>query len=236
MARRPNANESDATRDRLLEVTVDLLNESGDHALRLADVARRSGVAVSTIYAHFRDRTDLVAAARLVQFRAHAAESIARAEQALDPALSREDFMEAAQWPTLRSPGDPDAMARRWDRLEAIADSRHLPELAARLGQLQAGLSDRVTAVIRRSQDLGLVDPELDPEAVAMLSQVLRLGLALWDVSGEARPDLAAWEDVIDRVYAAVLPPAEHGDGSATAPGAALSDPDRPQDAAQTRS
>lgn len=214
MPRRPSAQVSDATRDRLLQVTVELLDEGGDHSLRLADVARRSGVAVSTIYAHFRDRTDLVAAARLVQFRARARESIEQAEAALDPGLSREDFVAAAQWPSLRSPDDPGATERRWDRLEAIADSRHLPELAARLTELQAGMSERVTAVIRRSQDLGLVDPELDAAAVAMFSQVVRLGLALWDVSGDARPDPAAWAAVIDRVYDAVLPPSATVDGA----------------------
>ncbi|CAN5579442.1 hypothetical protein BH10ACT3_BH10ACT3_01740 [soil metagenome] len=196
--------DAEATRDRLIDVTIELLEQRGNHALRLADIAREAGVAVSTIYAHFRDRTDLVAAARLTQFKAHANEAIARVEMALDPSLTREDFITVAIWPTLLAPDEPDGKARRWDRLEAIADSRHLPELSRQLQEMQEGLSEQVIALIRRSQELELLDPTLDATALAMLTQVIRLGLALWDISGTAQPELEAWNEVVERVYASV--------------------------------
>ncbi len=197
--------ESDSTRERLVDVTIQLLDERGNHALRLADVAREAGVAVSTIYAHFRDRTDLVAAARLVQFKAHADVALEMVDEALSAVNSRDDLASAAFWPSLRSPDDEASRSRRWDRIEAIADARHIPELYAQLEAMQSTLTGRATDLTRRGQELGMVDPEIDPAAVALLTQVLRLGLALWDLSGDARPSLEAWTDLLDRIGSVVL-------------------------------
>ncbi|MDQ2677167.1 MAG: TetR/AcrR family transcriptional regulator [Actinomycetota bacterium] len=197
--------ESDSTRERLIEVTIQLLDQRGNHALRLADVAREAGVAVSTIYAHFRDRTDLVAAARLVQFKAHADVALEMVETALVSINTSDDLAAAAFWPSLRSPDDEQSRSRRWDRIEAIADARHIPELSAQLEEMQTTLTARATELARRGQELGMVDPEVDPAALALLTQVLRLGLALWDLSGDARPSLEAWTDLLDRIGHIVL-------------------------------
>ncbi len=198
--------DSEATRDRLIDVTIQLLDARGNHALRLADVARESGVAVSTIYAHFRDRTDLVAAARLVQFRSHSEGAIDRLADSIEPSLTSTGFVESAVWPSLLDPDDPEARTRRWDRIEAIADSRHIPELASQLQDLQSALNKQVVELVRRGQDLGVVDPSIDASALAMLSQVLRLGLALWDISGDTRPETEAWARTVNHVFASILP------------------------------
>ena len=198
--------DSEATRDRLIDVTIQLLEARGNHALRLADVARESGVAVSTIYAHFRDRTDLVAAARLVQFRSHSEGAIDRLADSIEPSLTSTGFVESAVWPSLLDPDDPEARTRRWDRIEAIADSRHIPELASQLQDLQSALNKQVVELVRRGQDLGVVDPSIDASALAMLSQVLRLGLALWDISGDTRPETEAWARTVNHVFASILP------------------------------
>lgn len=197
--------EQELTKDRLVEVTMELLARDGNHALRLAEVAAEAGVAVSTIYAHFRDRTDLVATARLRQFRAHAHESIAAVDVALNEGGEPETFTAAAMWPSLLDPEDPAATLRRWDRIEAIADSRHIPELATQLESMQSDLNERVTALVEHAQQLGIVDSSLDAAAIAMLSQVLRLGLALWDISGEQRPDAESWSKVMTTIFEALL-------------------------------
>ena len=205
-SRSDRPDDSEATRDRLIDVTIQLLDERGNHALRLADVARESGVAVSTIYAHFRDRTDLVAAARLVQFRSHSEGAIDRLADSIEPSLTSTGFVESALWPSLLDPDDPEARTRRWDRIEAIADSRHIPELASQLQDLQSALNKQVVELVRRGQDLGVVDPSIDASALAMLSQVLRLGLALWDISGDTRPETEAWARTVNHVFASILP------------------------------
>lgn len=200
---------AEATRTRLINATIERLNNGGNHALRVADVAKDTGVAVSTIYAHFRDRTDLVAAARLAQFRAHAEEAL----RAVDELLDRPDGSDGATlasvalWPTLRDPDDPAGRLRRWDRIEAIADSRHMPALAEQLEDLQSTLSHHATDLVMRAQEARFLDPELDPAAVAMLTQVLRLGLVLWDLSPGARPTPENWARLIERIVQVGLAP-----------------------------
>ena len=199
--------DSAATRERLVDATIELLAQRGNHALRLADVAKETGVAVSTIYAHFRDRTDLVAAARLKQFRAHASEALKTVDLGLLSDGSWDGFVDVVFWPSLRSPDDAEGRVRRWDRIEAMADSRHIPALAEQLTALQSELSLSAADLARRAQDKGWVDEELDPLAISLLTQVLRLGLALWDISGEARPTEEAWSQVMHRVLGALAPP-----------------------------
>lgn len=205
--RQPDAPDvdRDATRERLVDATIVLLNHGGNHSLRLADVARETGVAVSTIYAHFRDRTDLVAAARLKQFKAHADEALRTVDESMSNPLDMSGLPDAVVWPTLRAPDDETARVRRWDRVEAIADARHIPDLHRQLEALQSELTRRASDLVRRAQELDLVDPEIDPAALALFTQVLRLGLTLWDLSGDARPDDAAWGALLDRIGAALL-------------------------------
>lgn len=204
--------EAEATRARLIDVTIELLNGNGNHALRLADVARETGVAVSTIYAHFRDRTDLVAAARLQQFKSHADDALRSVDDHIDHADDLDGLVRAALWPSLRSPEDEDARVRRWDRIEAIADARHIPELAAQLEELQSTLTRRAADITERAQRAGLVDPSLDAAAIGLLTQVLRLGLTLWDLSGDAKPSPEAWGRLLDRIGSALLVERRAGD------------------------
>jgi AcrR family transcriptional regulator len=198
--------EQEATRERLIDATIELLAARGNHALRLADVAKETGVAVSTIYAHFRDRTDLVAAARLKQFKAHADEALRTVELGLEAIGDRSEFAGLVFWPSLRSPTEEEGRNRRWDRIEAMADSRHIPELADQLTQLQSALSLSATELSRRAQEQGWIDPQLDPVALSLFTQVLRLGLALWDISGDAQPSEEAWSELMGRLLDALRP------------------------------
>ena len=52
-----------ASRQRILATTLDLLVETGLGGLTVDEVARRSGVAKTTIYRHWSNRTDLIIAA-----------------------------------------------------------------------------------------------------------------------------------------------------------------------------
>ena len=51
--------KGDETRDRLMLAAAESLNQSGYHSLRVADVCERVGVASSTFYLYFKNRTDI---------------------------------------------------------------------------------------------------------------------------------------------------------------------------------
>jgi len=51
--------KGDETRDRLMLAAAETLNHGGYHSLRVADVCDRVGVASSTFYLYFKNRTDI---------------------------------------------------------------------------------------------------------------------------------------------------------------------------------
>ncbi|PXY34594.1 TetR/AcrR family transcriptional regulator [Prauserella endophytica] len=57
------ATGSQRTRERLVTAAKELLREIGPARLRVQDVARRAGLTTGALYAHFRDKQDLMAAA-----------------------------------------------------------------------------------------------------------------------------------------------------------------------------
>jgi len=51
------------TRTRILEATVQTLEESGGHGVRMGDIAKETGISRQAVYLHFASRTDLLVAA-----------------------------------------------------------------------------------------------------------------------------------------------------------------------------
>ncbi|WP_040838723.1 TetR/AcrR family transcriptional regulator [Nocardia brevicatena] len=77
----PKQDRSRATRQRLLEATIDCLAEMGWSAATVAVVAERAGVSRGAAQHHFPTREDLITAALTYMFDT-------RTEQALDPAVT----------------------------------------------------------------------------------------------------------------------------------------------------
>ena len=57
------SSEDSKTRTRILEVTVQMLEEHRGHGVRMADIAKRAGVSRQAVYLHFASRTELLGAA-----------------------------------------------------------------------------------------------------------------------------------------------------------------------------
>ena len=55
--------KSDQTRNRILETTVRILEESGGSGVRMGDIAKATGISRQAVYLHFASRTDLLVAA-----------------------------------------------------------------------------------------------------------------------------------------------------------------------------
>ena len=196
-------------RQRLLDVTRTMLEEKGEQALRVVEVADAAGVSMGTIYSYFENRRALVAAVRLEQYRSWVVESlddISGAVDALDTGGGPGAAVGAlSQFVIL--PTDPVARAHREVRVDAIAASHHEPELAASLQELHHDLDARARALVARVQEMGVVDPSLDSAAVALLLQAVPLGLALADLDPEHAPSPESWIALMTKVAGALLAP-----------------------------
>jgi AcrR family transcriptional regulator len=151
---RPKAEEATDQRVRrskevVLRHTSDLLVEKGLSGVSVDEVARRSGVAKTTIYRHWRTRSDLVI---------DACSSLSTAQQTPDSGSFERDItilllnlahlLKTATWPSV---------------LPSIVDAAERdPDLAAVYARIQLGHATPYLRVIERGKQKGQVAPALD--------------------------------------------------------------------------
>jgi AcrR family transcriptional regulator len=173
-----------STRQRILDAVRDVALEHGLERLRIADVARRSGVSPALVHYHFATRDALVAEA----LRAAAVSDLAATDAALagvgDPLDRLDRFLDAyapeperAGWPlwidawglALRSPDLADilgALDRAWRaRLIAIVDDA-VARGRLRVGDVEAA-AEELLAVAAGLAVSVVVHRSLSPEVAA---------------------------------------------------------------------
>ena len=188
----------------ILQAAKDIINESGENALRVTEVAERAGVAVGLLYHYFTDRKALITAVREFQFLAR----ITADSEVLNGVVAHKgrggilrtiisDFSD---------PYHPERIEYRLDRIEALAIARHDPELKERLTAAQEGLAGNIVATIRKAKDNGILDESIDERALSFLLEVLPIGLVLANVYGKYSPDQKDWELLLLRLFRGLAP------------------------------
>jgi AcrR family transcriptional regulator len=179
------ANDGSATRERILVAAVAIIDEVGEAALRLMDVASRAGITLSLITHYFGTRDHLVAEAHRRRFEGLTS---ADAEQLVDlirNASTREELLAALDAVTA------DVLDRRratvrLARIATIGAAHGRPELLVELGATTADLNDRVARAVVAGQESGFVRPDVDARAVATFISAYALGAVVADL--DTRP------------------------------------------------
>jgi AcrR family transcriptional regulator len=128
--------QSDSIRQRILELAVSAIDEGGEAAVRVNDLATEAGVTVPTLYRHFGSRDGLVEAAQTYRFRktqfvdgSVLAASLAKCKN--------QDELRKALRKELLTHFDTDRWELRQVRLNALGAGYARPELAASLALAQ---------------------------------------------------------------------------------------------------
>jgi AcrR family transcriptional regulator len=183
-----------------------LIDERGEAALRVTEIAERCGVSPSVLYHHFRDREDIISAVREAEFVARI-EADAKVIGGL--AVSTDNAAEIMSLivDDMSDPRNEERRRYRHERMQALVAARLDPELQSRLVAAQEKLSAVIIGAISDAQTAGLLDPTLDPAAIAFLFEAIPLGTALATVYGDQLPSEQAWTDLLTRVVTALMPP-----------------------------
>lgn len=208
--RAPKRSRGLVTRGRVLEVATQAIEEHGEAALRVEDVAHAAGVSVGTIYRYFGNREGLVVAVRAAQFLGALDEDLDQMESLVAGVSTPAEFVESVQRLT-RMAGHPSRAPLRLRRIEIIGASRARPALARAIGDEQARITDRFTAILRRAQERGLIDASLDPRSLAQFVLAFTLGQVLAEIDTSTPFDLEAWTAIAARFAAAVAASPEAG-------------------------
>lgn len=183
-----------------------LIDERGEAALRVTEIAERCGVSPSVLYHHFRDREDIISAVREAEFVARI-EADAKVIGSL--AVSTDNAAEIMSLIVndMSDPRNEERRRYRHERMQALVAARLDPELQSRLVAAQEQLSSVIIGAVSDAQTAGLLDPTLDPAAIAFLFEAIPLGTALATVYGDQLPSEQAWTDLLTRVVTALMPP-----------------------------
>jgi AcrR family transcriptional regulator len=143
------------SRERVLTATLDLLTETGLGELTIDDISRRSGVAKTTIYRHWANRSALVidACSRMTDGQ-QAPPDTGSLEGDLGAILADiADLLGTARWSSI---------------LPSIVDAaEHDPEFAGIHSRIQHGHAAPLRAALDRAGVRGEIPPAADRNAIA---------------------------------------------------------------------
>ena len=133
----------------MIAASQEILSDLGVDGLTVDEVARRSGVAKSTLYRHFESVDDLVLAA--VDELVHPSDipDTGSFEGDLQQVVS--EFLEVARTPAFRN-----------FFVSMIARGRRDPEFAARVAAMKEQRQSPLRIVVQRGIARGEVDPDID--------------------------------------------------------------------------
>jgi AcrR family transcriptional regulator len=203
----PDSSDLPEVAQRIIAEARSIIEQRGEAALRVTELAERCEVAVGLLYHYFKDRNDIIANVRAQQFVEIAARDIDNFMNAVTANTTSTDLGND----TISIFGgveEPQRVVSRWNRLAVLSAARHNPDLWNRIADEQAKLNEALVSTIELGQTMGLVNPNLDAKAIALMVEAIPLGLVLSDLSPERRPSPEAWRDLAIRVIFSFAPDA----------------------------
>ena len=191
------------TREMLVAICVDMLDDRQPEELLANEVLEAAGVTKGALYHHFADFAELVEVALVVRFARYVDDSIAAFEALTSACQSRDDLLGALALVTaeIQSPARREV---RLARAHVLAIAGANPRLASTLAAEQGRLTTALAELIATAQQRGWFNSDFDPRAAAVLIQAYTLGRIVDDVA-DVPVDPAAWERLINRVIERVL-------------------------------
>jgi AcrR family transcriptional regulator len=186
------------TRERLIEVTVELLETKGPGEISVDEVLQISGISKGSLYHHFTDLADLVDAALVFRFAHYVDLTIAQISSIVSGAKTQEELFTGLARITNQTQS-PEFRANRLERAQTVGRAVRNENLRGLLNSEQARLNGALADLVREGQAKGWFAAEVDPMATAVLIQAYTLGRVLDDIS-DPTIDPAAWTSLIHRL------------------------------------
>jgi AcrR family transcriptional regulator len=197
------ARDLKATDQIILECAIEIIDEHGEAAVRIADITERTGVSISSIYHFFSDREGLLAAAQVERYIVNMNELFGVVCEWLTPAETREEFRDAFIG-LFRSLLVPERAPGRLVRLNAMGGVVGRPSLGRRLAEIQDDLVNKLADLLVEPLEKGWIRADTDP--VATVSWLI--GIYMQRVLIEMGPssvDPESWNKVAMRSIVATV-------------------------------
>ncbi len=194
------------TKERLVRTVLELASEGSFDDIKVEDVLASSGVSTGSLYHHFEDFDHLIETAMVERYVELQNAGFLLVGSALDEAEDRDDLERrlvdaSVAYLKLNTP------EVRFDRARILAAADRSERLRGILGEAQQELTDSLAGMFARAQrPEGLLDPELDPRAIAVLVQAYTFGRVVDDVVPEPM-EQTKWLELVLTVFMRGLVP-----------------------------
>jgi AcrR family transcriptional regulator len=189
---------AEETRERLVAAAARVVADQGFDGARVGEIAREAGLTTGAIYAHFRSKDELLAAATEGQ----GAAELGMWFGGLGVDGDVVDLLRTLAR-RLGRPSRPDDGSLL---VEAAVAARRDPEVARRLGRDVRSRERALSALLAGAAEAGALDPTLPASGVSRLALTFALGSLLVRALDLDPVDEAQWALVADRLVDALVP------------------------------
>lgn len=187
----------DELRNALLDAAAQVFSEEGYSGARVQQIATRAGLTTGAIYNRFSGKSELLLEA-LDRHTSAVVKDLSETE------MSAADVLETVGVALLAEEGPASGLL-----LEAFMAARREEGVAERLRPRLAGERARLGSLVDSDKDAGLLDTELETDAIVTFCQAVALGMRMLSVIETPMPEASDWQQVIARLLAAMTPPSE---------------------------
>lgn len=184
----------DTTARDMLNRTITVIESDGEEGVRVVDIAKHVGVAVTTLFHLFGNRESLIQAAQIERYVRGLGVAIEEFDVATAIAKTKEDFR-AVVIRMVRSEIAPANAATRHSRQGVFGSAYGRSDLTQALASSQNSLCLGLQVAFNRAQENGWIDPTLDTLATAYWILGLINSRVFIEV-GSPQLDRRAWDDL----------------------------------------
>lgn len=199
----PDAAGAQSTRERLLDVTVGLIDSHGEWGVKLDDVLALSDASASSVYHHFGNLRGLVEEAQVRRFIEARFFDVLEFAEGVSTVSSTAEFRDVVE-SYLHGMLAESRVSERARRLSALASSQHNAKMRARLAALERESLDGVITGLSGLQARGIIAADIDVVAVAALASGLLFSRSLTELIGDADVQ-ARWDAEVIRAVRTAL-------------------------------
>lgn len=199
-------NSDSHIRARLIDSALAIIDRDGVDEARLRDIVEHAGMTTGSLYWFFKNRRALVNAALAERYIRKMRDLIDVADGIVGKGLVVGDPLDLLSEIVVRV-NDEDRVTARRERVQVLAAALDDPVLGKQVAEVQRTLLSQLAAVIRSTQEQGIIRSDVDAHSVAVMIQATTFGLATVDLAPDLVPADDDWKFLMERIVKALRAP-----------------------------
>ena len=155
------------TRERILRRAIEMVEQGGEAAIRVNDIAAECDVSITSLYHYFGNRDRLIEAVQAARYADFSTRDLDSFAALVSKCRSANGFKKLVTDTLGVIFSDPQRAELRHKRLEILGSAAHRPNLARALGNSQMEYNKRLGQILVPAQLEGWIRSDIDVEVLA---------------------------------------------------------------------